>query len=309
MADTSINSGNPLANKQYSKALFTMSARMPSPMNSLSGPAPLVEQSDKILRQQSTTDMPIVNVTDLESTAGDKVQVTCAQVVKLRAVMGDRNAEGLGAALKYGTQEILIDMATLPVSVGGKMTQKRFQHELRRNAVSQLKSSIPRFRWQRALTQLAGARGIQDGTDWVLPLASDPDFADMMINPVRAPTFNRHYVCDGSTLVQGGQQLGVIDATDRMLLTHLDQIAAIIDEMPVKMMPVQIPGDPAAGDDPIKGILMVDPLVWDSILTDPTAGYNIRTFQTNAIERAKYGALARHGAKGGCKHGSCNDCW
>ena len=294
MSTTSINSGNALTNKQYSEALFTMAVRQPSPMNALSGPAPKVDTSDKVLRQQSTTDMPIVQVTDLESTAGDKVQIDCAQVVKLRAIMGDRNSEGMGASLKYAFQNIAIDMATLPISVGGKMTQKRFQHNLRRNAMGQLKGSIPRFLWQRALTQLAGARGVQDGNDWVLPLASDPDFVEMMVNPVVAPTYNRHYVVDGATLVQGGQQIALIDNSDRMLLTHLDQIAAIIDEMPIKMMPIQIPGDPAAGDDPIKGILMVDPLVWDSILTDPTAGYNIRTFQTNALERAKYGDLAKH---------------
>lgn len=291
---TAINSANALTNKQYSEALFTMAVRQPSPMNSLSGPAPKVDQSDKVLRQQSTTDMPIVQVTDLESTAGDKVQVDCAQVVKLRAVMGDQNSEGKGAPLKYSFQNITIDMATLPISVGGKMTQKRFQHNLRRNSLSQLKGSMPRFRWQRALTQLAGARGVQDGTDWVLPLGTDPEFADMMVNAVVAPTYNRHYVVDANTLVQGGQQLNLIDNTDRMLLTHLDQIAAIIDEMPVKMMPISIPGDPAAGDDPIKGVLMVDPLVWDSILTDATAGYNIRTFQANALERAKYGDLSKH---------------
>lgn len=294
MGQTAINSANSLTNKQYSEALFTMAVRQPSPVNALSGPAPKVDQSDKVLRQQSTTDMPIVQVTDLESTAGDKVQVDCAQVVKLRAIMGDQNAEGKGAPLKYAFQEIKVDMATLPISVGGKMTQKRFQHNLRRNAMAQLKGNIPRFLWQRCLVQLAGARGVQDGTDWVLPLDSDPDFADMMVNAVKAPTYNRHFVVDGSTLVQGGAQLASIDNTDRMLLTHLDQIAALIDEMPVKMMPIQIPGDPAAGDDPIKGVLMVDPLVWDSILTDSTSNYNIRTFQANALERAKYGDLAKH---------------
>jgi hypothetical protein len=79
-----------------------------------------------------------------------------------------------------------------------------------------------------------------------------------------------------------------------MKLSHLDEFAAIFDEMTIKMAPIQIPGDPAAGDDPIKGILMVDPLTWDSIITDTTAGNNIRTFETNAVQRAKYGELSRH---------------
>jgi hypothetical protein len=60
------------------------------------------------------------------------------------------------------------------------------------------------------------------------------------------------------------------------------------------MSPIQIPGDPAAGDDPIKGILMVDPLVWDALYTETTSGYNIRTYLQNAVQRASYGSLAKH---------------
>lgn len=165
---------------------------------------------------------------------------------------------------------------------------------MRLNALAQLKGGMPRFRWQRILTHLAGARGEQDGTDWILPLASDPEFAEQMINAVQAPTFNRHYVVDGTTLIQGGAQLASVDTTDKMILAHIDELAALWDEMPVKMAPIQIPGDDAAGDDPIKGVLYVDPLVWDAMITDTTASANIRTFQTNALERASYGNMAKH---------------
>lgn len=165
---------------------------------------------------------------------------------------------------------------------------------MRMNALAQLKGGLPRFRWQRILTHLAGARGEQDGTDWILPPQSDPDFAEQMVNPVQAPSFNRHYVVDGSTLVQGGAQLASVDTTDKLLLAHIDELAAIWDEMPVKMAPLQIPGDDAGGDDPIKGVLYVDPLVWDALLTDTTANANIRAWQAAALERASYGNMARH---------------
>jgi hypothetical protein len=246
------------------------------------------------LKQQTTTEMPIVRVDELSKGPGDVVQVDCAHVVKLRAVMGDRNAEGMGAALKYSSKDVVLDMATLPVSAGGKMTAQRTPHSMRLNALAQLKRAIPAFRWQRCLTLLAGSRGKQDGTDWVLPLASDPEFVEMMVNAVKAPSYNRHWVVNGTGLTQGGAQLASIATTDGMKLSHLDEFAAIFDEMTIKMAPIQIPGDPAAGDDPIKGILMVDPLTWDSIITDTTAGNNIRTFETNAVQRAKYGELSRH---------------
>lgn len=122
MSTTSIPSGSGLAPVQWSEALFTMAARMPTPVNNLAGPAPTIDKASKVLRRQSTTDMPIVRVRDLSQSAGDTVRVDCAHVVKLRPVMGDENAEGKGAKLDFTYQDVKIDMATLPVSAGGKMT-------------------------------------------------------------------------------------------------------------------------------------------------------------------------------------------
>ncbi len=294
MSTTSIATTSGLAPKKWSDALFAMVGKQPTPVNSLSGPAPTMDKSSKVLRRQSTTDMPIVRVNDLAQSAGDTVRVDCANIVKLRAVMGDENAEGKGAKLDFSFRDIRIDMATLPVSAGGKMTQKRFQHDLRQNALAQLKGGIPNFLWQRILTLLAGSRGQQDGVDWILPLATDPEFDAMMVNSVRAPSFNRHYVVDGNDLIQGGAQLASIDTTDALKLVHIDVLSALISELTLRMMPIRIPGDPAAGDDPIKGVLMLDHLTWNSIITDTTASNNIRTWQANAMERASYGNLRAH---------------
>ena len=294
MSTTSIAKGNPLANKQFSTALSAMAVRQPTPLNALTGPMPTHADAMSKLRQQTTTEMPVVRVDELSKGPGDTVQVDCAHVVKLRAVMGDQNAEGKGAALKYSSVDVGIDMATLPVSAGGKMTQQRTNHSMRLNALAQLKRGMPAFRWQRSLTHLAGARGSQDGTDWILPTAADPEFAEQMVNAVRAPTYNRHFVVDAGGLIQGGAQLASVDSADKMVLSVIDELAALWDEMSVKMAPIQIPGDPAAGDDPIKGILMVDPLVWDAMITDTTANNNIRTFETNAMKRAEYGNLKAH---------------
>lgn len=294
MSTTSIPSGSPLANKQYSKALAAMAVRAPTPLKMLSGNIPSEDKAMRKLRQQSTTDMPVVIVDDLAQGPGDVVQVDCAHVVKLRPVMGDTNAEGRGAALKYSAQDILIDMATLPISAGGKMTQQRTPHSMRQNALAQLKGAIPRFRWQRAHAAMAGARGAQDGTDWILPLATDPEFAAMMVNSVKAPTFNRHWVVNGANLTQGGLQVASMATTDTLKMSHIDEFAAIWSEMHTRMAPIMIPGDPAAGDEPIKGILMLDELAWNDFITDTTASNNIRTFQQNAIQRASYGNLKAH---------------
>ena len=294
MSATSIPQGSPQANKQYSKALAAMAVRAPTPLKMLSGNMPSEDKAMRRLRQQSTTDMPVVYVNDLEKGPGDTVQVDCAHVVKLRPVMGDTNAEGRGAALKYSSQDILIDMATLPVSAGGKMTQQRTPHSMRQNALAQLKGGMPRFRWQRSHTMLAGARGVQDGSDWILPLATDPEFADMMVNTVKAPSYNRHWVVNAANLTQGGLQVASIATTDTLKMSHIDEFAAIWSEMHTRMAPIMIPGDPAAGDEPIKGVLLLDELAWNDFITDTTASNNIRTFQQNAIQRASYGNLRAH---------------
>ena len=294
MSETSIPSGSPLANKQYSKALAAMATRAPTPVTMLTGPMSTEDSAMRKLRQQTTIDMPIVRVDELSKGPGDTVQIDCAHVIKLRPVMGDKNAEGLGAALKYSSQDIKIDMSTLPVSAGGKMTQQRTSHSMRTNALMQLKGGMPRFRWQRIQVMLAGARGEQDGNDWIVPLASDAEFAEIMINTVKAPTYNRHYVVNAASLTQGGLQAASLATTDILKLSHIDELAALWGEMATKMAPIQIPGDPAAADDPIKGILFIDELVWDGLITDTTAGNNIRTFETNAMKRASYGDLKAH---------------
>lgn len=294
MSATSVPKGSSLANKQFSKALSAMAVRAPTPIQALTGPMSTEDSALRKLKQQTTNDMPIVRVDELSKGPGDVVQVDCAHVVKLRPVMGDKNAEGMGASLKYSTKDVILDMATIPVSAGGKMTQQRTPHSMRLNALAQLKRGIPAFRWQRILSLLAGARGKQDGTDWVLPLATDPEFAEMLVNPLKAPTYNRHFVVNGTSMTQGGAQINSLATTDKLLLSHIDELAALWDEMSIKMAPIQIPGDPAAGDDPIKGILMVDPLVWDALITDTTSGNNIRTFETNAMKRAEYGDLRKH---------------
>lgn len=291
---TSVARGNALVNKQFSEALSAMAVRQPTPLTALTGPMPTHDKAMRKIRQQTTTEMPVVRVDDLSKGPGDIVQVDCAHVIKLRPVMGDTNASGRGASLKYSSKDIYLDMATIPVSAGGKMTQQRTPHSMRQNATAQLAAGMPRFRWQRALALLAGARGEQDGTDWVLPLSADPEFSAMMVNAIKAPTYNRHFVVNGSTLTQGGAQLASIATTDLLKLSHVDELAALWDEMTIKMSPLKIPGDPAAGDDPIKGILYVDPLVWDAMVTETTTNYNIRTFEQNALKRASYDGLSKH---------------
>jgi hypothetical protein len=136
---------------------------------------------------------------------------------------------------------------------------------------------------------MAGSRGTQTGNDWIVPLASDADFASICVNAVKAPTYNRHYVVNGTGLSQGGvRTAGTIATTDLLKLSHIDALRTVIDEMEFPLQPVKIADDPAAADEPMY-VLYVSPRQYAQLLTS-TASTSIRAFQQNAWNRASYGS-------------------
>ncbi|HEY9010942.1 MAG TPA: DUF4043 family protein [Devosia sp.] len=284
---TTVSSGASYAVKKESVALAALGTRKPTNLTKLMGQAPAQQGAEATLKQQSNPGMPGIMVRDLSQGAGDKVTIEAVDILGGKPIMGDQMREGKGDPIGLSSMEARIDNASKVVYPGGKMTQKRTVHQLRPLAMAQLMGYFPRLLWQRALVQIAGARGSQRDRSWHLGLQSESDFPEQLINPVLAPTYNRHLVIDGNTVVQGGQQLGSIDSTDGWKLSHLDVISEYLDSINFKIQPIRLPGDPAADDEPIKGVLLLDPQAWNQLLTDQTAGHNIRTWQVNALERAK----------------------
>lgn len=284
---TTISKDSSIAVKKESVALAALGVRKPTNLTKLLGQAPQQQGAEATLKQQSNPGLPGIMVRDLSSGAGDKVTIEAVDILGGKPIMGDRMREGKGDSMALSSMEARIDNTSKVVYPGAKMTQKRTMHRLRPLAMAQLMGYFPRLLWQRALCHMAGARGSQNSRDWHVPLASDQDFSEIMINPVLAPTYNRHLVVDGNTLVQGGQQLGSIDSTDGWKLSHIDTLSEYLDSINFKLQHIRLPGDPAADDEPIKGVLLLDPQAWSQILTDQTAGHNIRNWQVNALERAK----------------------
>lgn len=290
MAQTNVPSGSSLAVKQFSVALTTQALRVPTNRRRLTGPAPQAADLKSKMKLQSDPGMPFVEVRDLTKSAGDTVSLDAFNVSTGKPTMGDRNAEGRGVPLTSSSMDIKIDNATWGVDCGGKMSKQRTKHDLRMIGMSHHLGYWPSLLWQRSLVHLAGARGVQVGQSWKVPLASDPDFAEIMVNGVKAPTYNRHFVVDGTGLVRGGAQLASIDTTDAFKLSHLDEMAKRLDSMDTKLQPITIKDDPAAMDSPIRGLLMLGPGAYNSLLTDLTSNNNIRSFQQGAWNRASYGS-------------------
>ncbi len=288
MAQTQIPVGSALAKKVFGAALFATTQRSPTLLKNLTGPAPKQGDAETKLKGQTTPDMPVIRVTDLSKSQGDAVSVDLFNIISQKPLVGDVNAEGRGEKLTFNSFDTKIDLFTKPVDAGGKMAQQRTVWNLRGIAMATLAGYMPRLETQQMLVHMAGARGSQQGMDWVVPLSTDADFASIMVNPVKAPTYNRHYVASGVNIVQGGAQLGSIAGTDIFKLEHLDALRALIDDMDFPMQPVQIADDPAAAEEPLY-LYLATPRQYQSLLNN-TTGQVLRTFQQNAWMRAQYGS-------------------
>jgi N4-gp56 family major capsid protein len=287
---TQVPAGSPIARKVYGAMLGAMTQRRKTMGSRLVGPAPKQADAEAILRRQTSPDMPFVRVTDLSRQRGDTVTMDLIHPMTGKPIMGSRNREGKGESLNFSTFEAKINKTSKVADVGDDMMQQRTIHQLRPLAMANLAGYFGRLEDQRQLVAISGARGSVNTSDWCVPLASDADFAEIMVNPVKAPSYNRHYVVDGSTLVQGGAQLASIDSTDILRLEHLDAIATIIDDMAFKPAPVRIADDPAADDEPMY-LMIVSNKAWNSIVTNVGANsLQWRTFLQNAWQRKSYGS-------------------
>src|SRR5574343_790531 len=282
-----------------SVALTALAIKAPTDLTPLIGKAPTQSGAEAVMKQQSNPGLPGILVTDLSANkAGTQVTIEAYDTLGGDPIMGDELREGRGENIDISSMEAKVDLASKVVNaVPGKMIDQRTRIGLRSAAMAQLMGYFPRLLWNRTLVHLAGARGNQTGKSWHIKTVAQSDatsFARKMINPVKAPTYNRHLVIDGTSLVQGGAQLGSIDSADSWKLSHIDALAEYIDSLEFKIQPIRLPGDPAANYSPIRGVLYLDPVAYNTLLTDTTANYNIRNWQALAMERANIMGPNKH---------------
>ncbi len=282
MAETNVPSGSSIAIKHYSAALFANTLRGTTAMENLMGPVNPSAAMEKVAGQ-TDPGVPIVRIDNLMKNPGDVVSLDLIDTISGEPLIGDVNREGKGVPLSFTSQEIRIDLASKVVDAGGSMSQQRTKHNLREIALAQLSGYFPRLDTQESLVHLAGARGSQAGVDWTIPLQSAANFNTVMINPVKAPTYNRHYVVNGANLTQGGQQLGSITSTDLFKLTHLDQLRKRLDDMDQPIQSVKLAGDRAAQTSKM-WVFLATPNQYSILLTEGS----LRAFQQHAVNRASY---------------------
>jgi N4-gp56 family major capsid protein len=253
-------------------------------MNLLSGEMPKEGSFAAKTKGQTSPDYPIVKAGDLAKGAGDTVSIDLFNILQGKPVMGDKRIEGRMMQLTYSSMDVRIDQVRGGADSGGRMTQKRTVHNLRNISMAGIQAWMQRLEDQTAIVHLAGARGSQNTTDWVVPAYNDPDFAEIMVNPVKAPTKNRYFAANDAT---GPDDIGTNDA---LTLQDVDRIVAQLRESPVVMQSVKIKGDDKAWNDPL----------WVMFVTERQWLYlQSRTSQTTWRQAVQY-AFERK--SGGIKH-------
>lgn len=275
---TQVPIGSAIARKLFSVAVFAATQRKPSLMKNITGPAPKQSDAERKLKGQTSPDFPVVRITDLSKSAGETVSVDLFNIIKGKPVMGDQKLSGKMMPLTFSSMDIRIDQCRGGVDTGGRMAQQRTVHQLRQIAAANLAGWNARLEDQLCLVHLAGARGDDTGADWVVPLSTDPDFSDILVNSVQAPTYNRMMYANGKTA------LSSLTTSDTLQLGDVDRLRAILDELVFPMQPIRIPGDEATDENPLF-LLLVSSRQWHYLQTN-TTGTVWRTFLQNAHARS-----------------------
>jgi N4-gp56 family major capsid protein len=284
MSKTNIPSGSDQSVRLQSVGLFAANMQRKTGINRMSGPMSKQVDAEGNIRMVSSNQRPIVRVQDLSSKAGDEVTFDLINPMKCIPIMGGEIAVGNGAKMTFSSDRLRVNQARFPVSAGDQMSQQRSPHQLKQLSQVHAKSTLERFSDQASLVHLAGARGFHDNIEWCVPLASDPRFAGVMVNTVRAPTRNRHFMSTGSGIEQivAGSNAITIATTDVFNTDVVDSIATWLDGMALPIPGVVFDNDEQASDSPLR-VLMVSAEQYNSFVQST----NFRTLQASAMARGQ----------------------
>ena len=265
--------------------LFAAHMKRNSTISHLIGKMPAgTAGAEATIRQQTTQHMPIVRCQDLGKGQGDEISFHLLNPVGGYPIMGSEYAEGRGIGMKLTEGRLRVNQIRFPVDLGNVMTSIRSPADFRRLGRPVAQSLMDRYVDQSLLVHMAGARGHHDNIEWAIPTDSHAKFADIMVNPVLAPSKNRHFIADGAGIAPFGVTAGEVnlDTTDQLKMGVIDAIRTTMDQIALPPPPVRFEGDSAADDDPLR-VLLVSPAQYSAFSTDP----NFRQFQANAMARAQ----------------------
>jgi len=281
---TNTGYGDKVAMVQQAAGLFAAHMTRNTTLNRLTGKMPKgTAGAVATLRKQSTQHLPIVTCQDLGKGTGDEVTFHLINPVGAKPIMGSRYAEGRGVGMKLSEDRLRVNQARFPVDLGNTMTGIRSPVDFRTLGRPVAQNLMDRYVDQSLLVHMAGARGFQNNIEWVVPTEADADFPEIMVNDVRAPSKNRHYIADGAGIkgftVVGGEV--DLTTTDLFKMDTCDSTRTVMEQIALPPPAVIFEGDEAATDSPLR-VLLVSPAQYSGFATDPS----FRQLQASALARA-----------------------
>lgn len=264
--------------------LFATHMNRNSTLNLLAGKMPKGEAgAEATLRKQTTSHMPIVRVQDLGKGRGDEVTFHLLNPVGAHPIMGSAYAEGRGVGMSLNEDRLRVNQARFPVDLGNVMSQIRSPADLRKLGRPVAQNLMDRYCDQSLLIHMAGARGFHNNIEWVIPKADHANFNEIMVNRVKAPTKNRHYVVDGTGVKQFTVNIGEVDiaTTDLFTMDSVDSMKTVLDQIALPPPICKFEGDVAAEDSPLR-VWLVSPAQYNKF----AAQSGFRSFQSSAFARA-----------------------
>lgn len=281
---TNMQYGDANAMTQQAAGLFAAHTQRNTMLNRLTGKMPKgTAGAEATLRKQTTQHMPVVKCQDLGKGSGDEIEFNLLNPVGAKPIMGGAYAEGRGVGMSLSKDKLRVNQARFPVDLGDTMTTVRSPVDFRALGRPVAQSLMDRYVDQSLLVHMAGARGYHNNIEWVVPTDADSDFAEIMVNAVRAPSKNRHFIVDGDAIKPMAVNAGEIDMTtaDLFKMDTCDSLRTFMEQIALPPPPVIFEGDKMANDSPIR-VLLVSPAQYSGFSTDPA----FRTLQASAMARA-----------------------
>ncbi|UZZ08970.1 DUF4043 family protein [Ectopseudomonas mendocina] len=283
---THMRYGDPQAMVEQAVGLFATHTQRNTTMNRLTGKMPKgTAGAEATLRKQTTQHMPIVRCQDLGKSRGDEVTFHLLNPVGGYPIMGSEYAEGRGVGMKLSEDKLRVNQARFPIDLGDTMTTIRSPADFRRLGRPVAQAKMDAYVDQSLLVHMAGARGFQDNIEWAVPTEVHPDFAKIMVNRVKAPTKNRHFIADGGNGIKPFTvNAGEVDlaTTDLFKMDTVDGVRTYLDQVALPPPPVIFEGDAAANDSPLR-VMLVSAAQYNLFAADP----NFRQLQASAMARAQ----------------------
>jgi N4-gp56 family major capsid protein len=281
---TQMQYGDPKAMIQQAAGVFAVCQQRNTTLNRLTGKMPKLEGAIATIKKQSSNHMPIVQAQDLGKGKGDEVVFNLINPSGGYPIMGSEIAQGKGVGVKLSEDRLRVNQARFPIDMGDVMSQIRSPVDLRRVGRPLAQQKMNDYIDQSILVHMGGARGFHDNIEWRVPVETHPSFKKIMVNRVKAPTKNRHFMAKAGGIDQLKVNAGEVDiaSTDLLKMGTVDAVRAYVDQIALPPPPVQFDGDQAATDSPLR-VMLLSPAQYSGFATDPA----FRNFQAAASARAR----------------------